>query len=170
MNAKLRHADLQGASLQKASIVSARLNRADLWRADIRESRLHRTDLSESVLSESDLSGADLFKAKLVRANLLKANLSGTKLNQVIFSEAELSYSILIGIREFDQLQYEQANFYGALIDNQQLIDHLKENGANNAPHVIRDMDELKKRLGDRVYYYIGVEKIQWIVQHSLLS
>jgi uncharacterized protein YjbI with pentapeptide repeats len=118
---------------------------------------LRRANLSESILSRSNFSESNLAGADLSRAILNKANLT----------KAQLSSSLLIGIREYDDLECNQAYFDYALIDNQQLIDYLSENGALELPEILHDRDELKLQLKIR---HFSEEQIKSVLQRSILD
>ena len=57
-------------------------------------------------LAQANLTGVDL-----TGANLNKANLSRANLNKVNLTKSQLSSSLLIGIREYNDLECNQAYF-----------------------------------------------------------
>jgi hypothetical protein len=80
------------------------------------------------------------------------ADLSGATLSHADLSHANLGYSIIIGARYEDHdLKCVGANFQDATIDDEDLAILLSKGNAKNVPPTIKDKEELKKKLEDRV-------------------
>src|SRR5919202_6254656 len=146
--ANLLNASLFGAILFEVNLSEADLSKADLSHADLSNTFLLKANLSEADLSNTFLLKADLTGANLTGANLLSAGLFGAELTRANLSEADLSNSIIIGLAGFSlNLLCTDANFDGAVIDDEKLLNHLHNYNAKKLPSAIKDKNELRNRL-----------------------
>ncbi len=159
----LEGADLEGADLEGADLEGANLTNCDLSNANLYDANLQTTDLSNSKLFRTNLERADLRSAILANANLVGSYLIDASLKDTVFrdallvnshfldsdlsdvelSSANLSHAVIIGCKEYDNLQCDRADFNRAIIDNEGLIRYLKEHQANNVPDAITDQEKL---------------------------
>jgi uncharacterized protein YjbI with pentapeptide repeats len=113
--------------------------------------------LAGANLSKADLSGADLSNAKLAGAKLSKADLSG----------ANLRNSIILGVEYLSGLICDNADFKDALIDDAELSEYLENHNAKNVSPAVKDKEELKRKLEERVF---SKEYIDEILNKSALT
>jgi hypothetical protein len=121
----LSYADLSYANLSCASMSNAMIGYANLYYANLTNARLY-----DAIVSNSNLSYANLCNVGLSDANLFGSNLSS---------------SIMINCEYNPDFKCENADFSEAIIDNQNLSDHLKSKNAVNVPLAAKDKSELQK-------------------------
>lgn len=118
--ANLHGAILAGADLSNTNLESANLNRADFKRANFDGANIQRTMMYESHFDGASLVGADLTLANAGRVQFIRANLTGARMvamdlryarmNDSIFSTADISGSLL------DDAQLARSDLTGAII------------------------------------------------------
>jgi uncharacterized protein YjbI with pentapeptide repeats len=153
--AYLRYANLRGADLTNSILWEAELPNAFLGNAILRGADLTKAELPNAFLGNAILRGADLTNAKLngtilMKADLRYANIQGADLTGANLSYANLSYSLVIGCKKYQDLICTGANFSNAIFDDDQLVNHLRENKAVNLPVRAMTESELKQILEDR--------------------
>ena len=126
--------NFSGADLSGANLSHADLERVYLLHTNLSSANLSHTNLRGIYLSHTDLSNTDL-----TEANLSGANLSG----------ADLRDSIIIGVR-YQDLKCVNADFKGAIIDDENLSIQLSNGNAKNVPPVIKNKEELRRGLKNR--------------------
>jgi uncharacterized protein YjbI with pentapeptide repeats len=157
-NTYLRYANLHYATLSRADLSGgttnlryANLREADLTNADLREADLTNAFLRYANLREADLTNAKLKGAILMNTDCRYADILGADLTDANLSYADVSYSLVIGCKEYQNLICTGADFSNAIIDDDELVNHLRENKAINVPaRAITKLDDLKKILEDR--------------------
>ncbi len=142
--------DLSGAILKEANLASARLDRTNLRGAFLEHAYLSQANLSYTDLSEAKLSRALLLAVELCHANLSKANFYN---------------SVIVNCHSYDELKCDDADFESAILDQEELVEHLKKYGAKNVPRAITSKNELELELKKRGYKGKEVEKA---LQHSV--
>src|SRR5438067_2177884 len=108
---------------------------------------LHATNLSGANFEAADLSSCILSYANLSDAKLSRANLSAAKLSRAILSDANLSRCIILGCTDYHSVVCNDANFRNAIIDNNELIEYLKNKNARNVPNAVTNKAELREIL-----------------------
>lgn len=162
---EIDNVDLTGVDLHEADICRTILDASDftnaiLYWSNLATARARRAifrgaNLQSTYLSKVDLAGADLSGADLSRAVVIRADLDRTKL-----SEAKFSNSILVGCREYDNLECTNADFKDAIIDNNDLVEYFITHNAKNVPPAVRTHEELKSKLEEKGYSGRIMEKI----------
>ena len=180
-DAKLSKADLRETNLSNANLSSARLRETNLSNAVLQETNLLKANLSYAKLAGANLSNADLRNAKLT-ANLRDTNLSSARLLKANLSYADLSYtnlssadlsganmrnSIILEVEYLGGLICDNADFKDAIIDDAELSEYLENHNAKNISPAVKDKEELKKKLGERVF---SKEYIDEILNKSTLT
>ena len=136
--ARLLHADLAGADLSVvngadvalggATLDGAVMFGADLSNASLSRASLHAADLRTARLGGARLVGADLTGADLSRADLTGADLTDASLAGATLHDADLSVSVLRGIRGAPEANwvgasFSTADFTGAYLARREAID-----------------------------------------------
>lgn len=151
----LHEADICHGILSRSVLSGAIFNRANLAatqldNTNLRESHLEKAYLSQANLSYADLSGAILSQALLLEVDLYRAKLSG----------ADLSNAVIVGCKNYDKLECDDANFNGAIIDKEDLVKYLDEHGAKIEPFRIVTKEDLISELQVKGYKGKEFEKI----------
>ena len=102
----------------------------------------------------------------LTYADLSLVNLSGAKLYGANISYSQLRFSIIVGV-EHESLELEESNFKDAIIDDEDLSNHLSEREAKNVPPALKSKKELRDKLQKR-----GVSSsiIEHVLSRSVLK
>lgn len=174
---------LIGVDFSYTNLSGVGLSHSDLRRSNLTGTILTQANLSGSLLSESALAGVDLSNANLSGSIITRCdqsgsdyydgyyhsfpiNLSGANLSGTDFSYSNVSGSIIIGCRNFDDLKCEQTNFDGSIIDNDDLVCHLRQHGAIKVPNAETKFNKLEQKL---VAKGLDKSKVQKILKSSSL-
>jgi uncharacterized protein YjbI with pentapeptide repeats len=170
--ANLRAARLVGANLFGAWLFNADLTYANLWNAILSAAKLSGANLSSTNLSGANFEAADLSSSNLSYANLSDAKLSGANLSavtmsRVILTDANLSHCIILGCTDYHRVVCNDANFTDAIIDNNEMVEYLKNKNARNVPNAVTDKIKLREILVD---LYANENTADEILKFSILS
>jgi Cdc6-like AAA superfamily ATPase len=124
--------NLAGLDLESVNFEHTRLRRANFYRSTLRRANLDNCDLTGATIADADLSGT----------SLQQTNLGG----------ANMASTVMVGIRKFEGLQCEGADFTNAIIDNAELLEYLRTNKANprSLPEAITNRDILKQAIENK--------------------
>lgn len=141
-NANLSYSDLRGVSLRDASLSYCNLSYVNLSGAV-----MSNVMIGYAYLHYANLTNATLYDAIVSNSNLSYANLSNVGLQSANLFGSNLSSSIMINCKYNPDFKCENADFSDAIIDNQNLSDHLNSNNGMNVPPAAKDKNELRKKL-----------------------
>ena len=113
---KSPRADLHGFYMRDVKIPNANLRKAILYKCSLRGADLSGADLREADLRGADLIYADLSGADLTGADLAGACLSGAKIENMIFSDANMPKAVM-NRAEIRNSDFRKANLCGAGIN-----------------------------------------------------
>ncbi len=160
--ANLSHADLTKSNLSRADLTASIFDNADLTSAEIKRAEFSYSKISHAKLKQTDLTGSYLYEFNLSHSNLSKSILIGTDITSANFCD-----TILIGCTKYDKMICLNTNFENAIIDNEELIYYLKNNGAKNIPQSINNMTDLYKKLKEK---YMQDDEIKILLNLSILK
>jgi uncharacterized protein YjbI with pentapeptide repeats len=156
----LSNAILVQTKMENALLAKADLTGADLSDADLSNATLNKANLMGSKLIHADLEGVEMIDANLQKAILSNSNLSGVNLIRCNIENAKLPSSILIGCSQYYDLVCTNADFREAVIDNESLVEYLRDKKARNVPDAIKERSKLQKILESRGYNQENVNRI----------
>lgn len=143
-DADLSNADLTDINMSDADLSNANLSSCVFSRANLSDSKFPNAILYDAKLTYAILSYANLSNAKLSHTNLSYANLSNANLTYATISEGDLSHANLSnanltcatiqGCKKYNNLVVESADFNSVAINDEGLLEHLRNNHAKNIP------------------------------------
>jgi uncharacterized protein YjbI with pentapeptide repeats len=159
-NVNLAGIDLHDADICLSHIIDSNLSYANLCGTNLGNtylewSNLRGANLANAYLSQTKLHHADLTEAKLLQSYLLKVELNSAKLSRAI-----LHNLVIVNCQSYGGLECADADFEGAILDQETLFHYLKKSGAKHVPHAVTSEEELiselkKKDIEDKLFHKI---------------
>lgn len=164
INGKLANSHLYEADICRTILINSDLSTADLHWANLGSARLDGSILKGANLENAYLSGTDLLYTDLSDAKLSHAFLLAVNLYHAKLSRAKLCNSVIVGCESYDDLVCDDADFDGAILDDEVLAKHLSDHGAKNVSGAVKSKKELISKLENKGIQGRIFEKI---LQHS---
>lgn len=127
---------------------------------DFSNSNFSIANLFETHFSNSCIFHANFSYAKCNNTSFIKCLLFDIYFNNANVTEASFNSSLLLNITNFKKLNCLNANFRNAIINNEEFVTHLRNQGARNVPDALRDTQGIKRQLAQMSCSRTIIDKI----------
>jgi uncharacterized protein YjbI with pentapeptide repeats len=163
-----------------SSFYLANLSDTSFLNVDLSQGFFQQVDFYDSTVKDCNLFHAgfmiaNLFETYFSRCYIYKSNFSYAKCNNSRFIEcaifnanfhnanaldASFHSSVLIDCQRFDGLICRNANFANTIINNEDFVKYLRQNGAKNVPDAVTKSNNIKDSLANLGFTQTFIDKM----------